>query len=83
MNRARRCLTSVIRPTPMRQRRIPYVGIYFILCHFNQSRAQNKGCWHGCPPDHQVNFSGWPQDFVVVQILGHKNMKKSQIQPPI
>ena len=24
MNRARRCLTSVIEPTPMRQRRIPY-----------------------------------------------------------
>ena len=24
MNRARRCLTSVIKPTPMRQRRIPY-----------------------------------------------------------
>ena len=26
MNRARRCLTSVIEPVPMRQRRIPYGG---------------------------------------------------------
>ena len=25
MNRARRCLTSVIEPTPMIQRRIPYI----------------------------------------------------------
>ena len=31
MNRARRCLTSVIEPTPMRQRRIPYSTLVFRL----------------------------------------------------
>ena len=58
---------------------LSFVRIYFILCHFNQSRARKKDCWPGCPLDHQVNFSGWQQDFLVVRILRHK---KSQIQPP-
>ena len=31
MNRARRCLTFVIKPTPMRQRRIPYILGYRLL----------------------------------------------------
>ena len=30
MIRARRCLTSVIKPTPMRPRRIPYVLFLFV-----------------------------------------------------
>ena len=48
-----------------------FVFIYFILCHFNQSTARNKDCWPGCPLDHQ-------QDFLVVRVLGHKNMKKTK-----
>ena len=31
MNRARRCLTSVIEPTPMRERRVPYSTLVFRL----------------------------------------------------
>ena len=30
-------------------------------------------------PDHQVTFSGCPQDFLVFRILGHKNMEKTML----
>ena len=33
-------------------------------------RAQNNICWPGCPPDHQVQFSGCPHDFL--EVRGHK-----------
>ena len=35
-------------------------------------RARVKDCWPGCPLDYQVNFSGYPQDFLILRILGHK-----------
>ena len=38
----------------------------------NHVRVRNEDCWHGCPPDHQVNFSGSLQDFLVVRILRPK-----------
>ena len=35
-------------------------------------RARDKDCWPGCPLDHQVNFPGCLEDFLVVRILGQK-----------
>ena len=35
-------------------------------------RVRNEDCWPGCQPDHQVNFSGCLQDFLVVRILRPK-----------
>ena len=50
MNRARRCLTSVTKPTPMRQRRIPYIIYHSLIVLFQmfcvERNTESNGVTH-------------------------------------